>query len=1247
MKKLKGFRKVFLIATVISLIFASCRHPQDDQNDPKVENVKVTVKKDSHVTKAPDSFTLVKGSKLGFTALKEKMTLEFEANYELSKITLNTSSGAEITNSAPYTFNADTTIYLCSQRQGSGPKLELKELKVDGNKIETILDVMNAPKTKKDKVKIETKASPADAEVLFEPNLSDNFWNLTVGNGNTLKIKVKKGSDEKIYTLNIERLDSSVATLQKLTVGDKSKEGAEITDEMTFTVLQDKTEVEVKAVTDPENAPIVFDPPLSGEKLALTGNETTLTIKVGTAPKVSTYTVKVIKLSSGGDFIDTLFIYGGRKNGVDSDVEKTEIDKILNNEENVVLEVAGPNATILAASKLKTWTSFKINGVKFASFPYSSYLSVSLAELKLPARGETVDVKLEVQDADGIGELNFKIKRTDETVDVPVDKLYIRDKNVLSSDARKALHDESQKPVFDGAEPSRIEVEAREDVMKSITIDGTPYNTVDQKTDANNAPIWTIEGSVTGVSPSGKDVTMVIAPNDTDAYHPITWTFHLNYKVAEVMKVRYEINGKNEYKLPPEFVEGINSGTNPLIDVESKLLNLKLTCGGKVANVKINDDVINGDTLVKVGMDYVLIHSIPVNETPKNITVEINPVDLGVYSPFSFKFQAKGNSVTEKINPTFEEISGDKNLPKATFIEKLSGPDKPLYKTASETADIVIDLPSYDYDFLCKEVRINDEKAEITVQSGFFGNFYKIKKSFAVSKTVPTDVKIEFIAKENISENLIWSFQLQGGGENPSLPQSQVSIFKINGIGGFYSPLPKDLTEHLTDGSNPTYEFDGKKALVEVGSYNDGLIENVVFKFEGEQKHEMAPVQEGYAYSSKYEFEIADTNPHDVEIIITPKDKKYSNLIYKFRLKWSGKKTPLPLIFGVNGNVQKNGYKATMKAETAQLLVQAKKDIMLEVYMGEENHEQKCNIITFQASSGTVWHSETNVSLLGSDGNAATKTFVIKVMPKDVENYEETICKYTLTGTKIADDNAEFVWSTGQYAAPKVLSHIEWMAGLDSNEYIDDYGAKAVTLEAHTVSTRAKVKYQFVDMEDKPIQGQEVKEMTNTNGVHKSEKIELFKDKPTRIKAWVLAADGTTTNDKKGIWKMTYNPCPLAWEYENKGDEGKGAEYKTKAYDLIEIEKGKVTDPGKKIYLVFAPWKEDDGYTVVNDGLPNDHQAAFVKIGAMGNLQEYYKTVIDVGKLLDNSVQELKATLKMKKNGNDCLTYDVKIKVKQ
>ena len=66
---------------------------------------------------------------------------------------------------------------------------------------------------------------------------------------------------------------------------------------------------------------------------------------------------------------------------------------------------------------------------------------------------------------------------------------------------------------------------------------------------------------------------------------------------------------------------------------------------------------------------------------------------------------------------------------------------------------------------------------------------------------------------------------------------------------------------------------------------------------------------------------------------------------------------------------------------------------------------------------------------------------------------------------------------------------------------------------------------------------------------------------------------------------------------------------------------------------------------MVNTDLPQE-QTPFVKIGAMNGAQEYYKTTVDVSSLLDGSKQELMATLKMKRNGKDCLTYNVKIKVK-
>ena len=68
-----------------------------------------------------------------------------------------------------------------------------------------------------------------------------------------------------------------------------------------------------------------------------------------------------------------------------------------------------------------------------------------------------------------------------------------------------------------------------------------------EKTDADNKPVWSIGGIVEGVNPSGKDIVLVVEPIDTYSYHAIALEFHLNYKVAEQMKVDYEINGKNVY----------------------------------------------------------------------------------------------------------------------------------------------------------------------------------------------------------------------------------------------------------------------------------------------------------------------------------------------------------------------------------------------------------------------------------------------------------------------------------------------------------------------------------------------------------------------------------------------------------------------------------------------------------------------------------------------------------------------------
>ena len=74
------------------------------------------------------------------------------------------------------------------------------------------------------------------------------------------------------------------------------------------------------------------------------------------------------------------------------------------------------------------------------------------------------------------------------------------------------------------------------------------------------------------------------------------------------------------------------------------------------------------------------------------------------------------------------------------------------------------------------------------------------------------------------------NFKVEKGGEKPSIPRDKVK-FRINGIGDYdwFDPLPESLTAHLTDGTNPIYEYDGKKALLEVGYFNNKKIIEKVY----------------------------------------------------------------------------------------------------------------------------------------------------------------------------------------------------------------------------------------------------------------------------------------------------------------------------------------------------------------------------------------------------------------------------------
>ena len=167
-------------------------------------------------------------------------------------------------------------------------------------------------------------------------------------------------------------------------------------------------------------------------------------------------------------------------------------------------------------------------------------------------------------------------------------------------------------------------------------------------------------------------------------------------------------------------------------------------------------------------------------------------------------------------------------------------------------------------------------------------------------------------------------------------------------------------------------------------------------------------------------------------------------------------------------------------------------------------------------------------------------------------------------------------------------------------------------------------------------------ELTNSEGNHTGE-ITLLTDKPTKLKLWVVAENSTTTDQDKGEWTMTYNQVPLFWDHRH---DAKLAQFKTQAYDTIEIDKTKVKDG--KISILIVPWKEADGYVVDNTGLP-DGQEAFVKLGPVGRFQEAYKSIINVSKLLEAtpSATEVNALVKMKLNNIECINYQIKIKLKR
>ena len=1241
-----------IIALSMLLPFVACKDPNGGGNT--IEKVTIGVLHDSNVKEVATTITVDKGMSLGFSLLKDKLKAKFKDGYELKSIHLGGKDGKIISDSVPHTFNENVNIYLASKAIGTNEELKLVSLKVDGSPVQ-IGDVMDLGKTLKEKISVEASATPSDAEVLFEPSLENGIWNLGSKGVHTLKITAKKDSDKKDYTVNIEKLEEGTPIIKKVTVAEETRNENKIESTMTFIAPHGVSSVEVSIETEPANASKFFNSNKSEDgkfTLNLQEEETILTISVGDAPKSTEYSVKVKKSVLPSSLVDAISVVPTSTiKGEFLLVDPLEMQKVLDGDKSVKAMMDGREALISIMSITKKWSSCKINGKVYDVIHTEDLASQVLFPILIDKKGDEKEIAVEIESEGKFAFLFFCLKRSNNTVDLPITNLFIDGENQVSElEILTKLYDEANinEPEFIAVEGATLEVQCPLEQIKNATIDGTVCN-AEKKQDNEGNDVWACSSDITGIKPQGKNVSINVIPIDAETYHETKWTFHLAYKAPSQIEVEYEFNGMNEYGLPAEFVEGLEANLEPTLQVKGTHLNIRLICKAEVKEIKLNDlsykenditDIGDGTFGIKGRMELD-----GVNATP--ITITITPKDDGAYSPKILKFKAQGDGILEEIKPTLIEISKDKNLPQATFLDKIAdGTTNPLHKVHGNSADILAYINTYEYEFLCKEVKVNGNK--VNVEPSDFANQWQITPSIPVTQDSSTNVVIEFIGYEGISKGVTWKFCVKGGGALPGVPREYVNILKINEKGTDKNPLPEEFIEHLIDGVNPEHIFDGKKVTVSVGTGMQNLISKVTFKVDSEQGVDVQIKKEGdYVYAAKHIFEnIADGASHPVELTIHPVDTaKYSPLKLAFKLKWSGKKSPLPLVVGVNAVKRDNGWKGTIAGEKATLLVQTRTNVMKEVWIGVKDSEVKCNIRSFSGSDGrTRWQADREVDLLVNN-EVVEQTFSIKIIPLDESEYEEARYEYTLTGTKIPATNAEFVWTGDQGSVPYLTHNIEWVDNTIAMQYSDMYGVKSDTITVKTVSPRASVKYQIVNpLTGKPIEGQSEREMTNdpsNKGTH-SAKVVMLPNQPTHLRLWVVAEDGRTKNNSKGAIAIAFNTAQLAWSYEN---ESEGKNFRNNAYSVIEIDRNEVNATDKKIYLAFSIYDEKYGYSVLNTDLPS-YQTDFEKLDTLGKDFQSYKTSIDVSSLLDNNQNELEAMVKVQKNNILCFTYKVKIKLK-
>ncbi len=707
----------------------------------------------------------------------------------------------------------------CKHDAGGNQKPKIDTVTLSGVKVGTnsikVLDEMSAGSTTEATIALEFATNPNDASLSFTPALKTydettkkGKWTLQTGE-NILAITVKKDSATKEYKLKItkdEPPSDGVPKITSITVGSHKKEGEGIVEydsadekiiEIPVPLEVDGFEYDIKVGTDIEGSKIDYITNDTELKTALEANkvkfgkitqpnkkdlEKNFIIKVSKDGKERSYKVNVMMM------VHAVGFFGARLNGKNTTTDIETSKKILRHED-VTLNIAGHEAFIVFISRTIPWKTVLYNGEDAKHFSTLYYKGYGRGGILFEKLGSTTDVKVIVSNSEwendkpkepwlATEEFNFKIKCLETTEDAFIEEVLVNDTNITNEKKKPNAFTSlfsSELAEIECGKTAIVSVKLLKEV-ESVKINDTEIKENDLKIEqTNNGTKFVAEvKNITVDETNGKEVTIVVTPKaeDTNFYRETTMKFKLIYKVPpEFYPDSLDINDIDWYFLPNPFKDAITKGNNPSHTIKTNRLDARIFFRQKPKKVTMQiesaspvvavDDQIQ-EIKTKQGIVYEIRLSVAVNDTEQQVTLKFEPDNEGAFSNGQWKFKIKGTNENPKITPKFQSIGNDTNLPKESFLDKLttSGAE---YVVQGNSAELLISLSKHEKNFLLKEIKINGVKAtdeEFKYYQKYTVMEWRLTKTIDGLTPEGKDVTIRFEAKDG-TDSVEWKFKLK------------------------------------------------------------------------------------------------------------------------------------------------------------------------------------------------------------------------------------------------------------------------------------------------------------------------------------------------------------------------------------------------------------------------------------------------------------------------------------------------------